>query len=284
MDRHYELETGGKFQWKNITEDPFLSRLSPHVYCAYRTELGPEWNRGFIRNHYDRLYFIESGEAMLWIEDEAIPLRPGHCYLIANNKPHRHECNSGVVIHWCHFDLAQDLVTDLFRDHPQKIEMQPEDTKAYQLAFESLEDSMDEIKPWNYFERQALLVQLLQPFMQQIASPSTGSMKCRRRLMPVLRYIHEHLEENIRIEQLAQSLGFHPEYFSRFFRKCLNESPKKYIMRCRIQRGQKLLCHTDLQVQQVGLRCGFPDAYHFSKTFRRMAGVSPSEYRYRYRH
>ena len=284
MDRHYEIETGGQFQWKNIPEDPLLSRIHWHVYCAYRTELGPEWVRGNICNHYDRLYFIESGEAMLWVGEEAIPLRPGYCYLIASNRLHRHNCNSKVVIHWCHFDLEQDPVTGFFRDHPEMIEMRPGDTNRYRSTFEALEDTMDATEPWSYFLRQSLLVQLLQPYLQQMASPSTGTMEGRRRLLPVLEFIDEHLAENIRIAQLAQSLGFHPEYFSRFFRRCLNEPPKKYIMRCRIQRAQKLLCQTDLQVQQVGLRCGFPDAYYFSKTFRKMTGASPSEYRNRYGH
>jgi hypothetical protein len=100
------LEKGGSYQWENIPEDPVMSRISVHVYCAYQKAYGKEWRRGLIRNHYDRLYFIESGEAVICTPELEVTLRPGCSYLIASNQLHRHFCTSAISIHWCHFQAA----------------------------------------------------------------------------------------------------------------------------------------------------------------------------------
>ena len=127
-------------KWENIPEDPVMSRISAHVYCAYRRELGKDWTRGFVRNHYDRLYFIESGEAEVSTPEQTIPLRTGCCYLIASNQLHRHSCASNVVIHWCHFQTVLDGSSDLFQEIEVPIEARPGNKAQYRKLFQSLED------------------------------------------------------------------------------------------------------------------------------------------------
>ena len=282
MTNPIHIEKSGKYKWENIPEDPVLSRISAHVYCAYRMEFGKEWTRGFLRNHYDRLYFIESGEAEVSTPEQTICLHPGSCYLIASNQLHRHSCTSNVVMHWCHFQTVLDGSSDLFQEIEVPIEARPGKTAPYQKLFESLEDTMQCRQAWCHLQRTALLLQLIQPHLK-LADPASRQLdEGRRRFLPVLTYIDTHLNDPIRIEDLAKLLGLNKEYFSRFFRRYFQLPPKQYILQKRIQSAQKMLCHTDVQIQEVGARCGFSDPYHFSKSFKNIAGIPPKEYRHLY--
>jgi AraC-like DNA-binding protein len=282
MQNQGNIEESGHYRWENIPEDPIMSRISVHVYCAYRMEFGREWRRGYIRTHYDRLYFVESGEATISTPEQEVVLRPGHCYLLGSNLLHRHSCSAGIILHWCHFQTLLDGSVDLFQEIDVPLEACPETASEYRDLFQSLEKTMDCRTACCHLLRSALLLQLIQPHLQLAAPASRQMAEERQRFLPVLKHIDTHLHETLRVTDLAGLLGLNPEYFSRFFRKYFRIPPKKYILQKRIQHAQKLLCQTALQVQEVGRRCGFPDPYHFSKTFRNTAGIPPSEYRQRY--
>ncbi|VGO18019.1 helix-turn-helix transcriptional regulator [Pontiella sulfatireligans] len=279
MEPINSIENSGRYQWKNISEDPLFSRISAHVFCAYRSELGKEWVRGFARNPYDRLYFVESGTAVIATPEQVFHLQKGCCYLIASNLLHRHACTSKVVIHWCHFQTLLDGASDLFQEIVIPMEACPAGRSAYLETFHSLEKTMDCHEPWCHLQRTSLLLQLIQPHLKTAKPPTSKAMEGRRRFFPVLKHIDEHLDETILVEDLARLMGLNKEYFSRFFHRHFHIPPKKYILQKRIQHAQKLLCHTGLQAQEIALRCGFNDPYHFSKSFKNVAGIPPSEYR-----
>jgi AraC family transcriptional regulator len=51
------------------------------------------------------------------------------------------------------------------------------------------------------------------------------------------------------------------------------------VIERRVERGKQMLRHTDLSILEIGLATGFADQSHFTKTFRRVAQVTPREYR-----
>ena len=277
------LEKGGSYQWENIPEDPVMSRISVHVYCAYEKAYGKEWRRGLIRNHYDRLYFVESGEAVVCTPEQEVTLRPGCSYLIASNQLHRHFCTSAISMHWCHFQAVLDGTSDLFQEFVVPMEARPKNPERYRATFKELEETMNCRQPWCHLLRASLLLQLIQPHLKQAEPALRNADETRRRFQPVLRHIDTHLNEDLRVEELAEQLGLNKEYFSRAFSRHFRIPPKKYILLKRIQSAQKLLCYSELQIQEIGARCGFPDPYHFSKIFKQIAGIPPSEYRRMYR-
>ncbi len=94
-----------------------------------------------------------------------------------------------------------------------------------------------------------------------------------------IRYMKEHYMENIDISSLADELGFHSSYLTRLFGKHAGVTPLKYLTEIRIREAQHLLLDTDLPICEVGARVGYPDQFHFSKTFRKATGMNPSAYR-----
>jgi AraC-like DNA-binding protein len=283
MSRAAVTEQAGHYRWKILPEDPIMSRVSIHVYCAYLGTFGKEWVRGFVRNHYDRLYYVESGTAVICTPEAEFRLRSGCCYLIPGGQLHRHSCDGKIVLHWCHFQAMLDGISDLFQELHVPLEARPRNPGRYRRTFAALAATMNCRQPRCHLQRAALLLQLIQPHLDLAGAVPRAAIEARERFHPVLRYIDEHLAGDIRIDELAALSALNKEYFSRAFSRHFHMPPKKYILRKRIRAAQRLLCSSDLQVQEAGIRCGFPDPYHFSKTFKHIAGISPAEYRRMYR-
>ncbi len=87
----------------------------------------------------------------------------------------------------------------------------------------------------------------------------------------------ERLEENHSLTSLAAEAGLSPFYFVRVFSELVGEPPHRYLLRVRLRRAAELL-RMGASVAEAALKSGFPDVNHFSKTFRRRFGTSPSRY------
>jgi len=99
------------------------------------------------------------------------------------------------------------------------------------------------------------------------------------RLKRVLEFISAHLSDEIRLETLASIAGMSPHHFGELFRRSTGVSPHQYVIGQRVERGKRMLRDTDLSILEIGLATGFADQSHFTKTFRRMARVTPRDYR-----
>ena len=92
-------------------------------------------------------------------------------------------------------------------------------------------------------------------------------------------YIDEYYIDNIDLNKLADDTGYTPEHFRLLFKKHFDTSPKKYIINKRMEFAQNLLKNTELPIQNVAEKCGYYDYKHFSATFIKVVGESPSSYR-----
>ena len=92
-------------------------------------------------------------------------------------------------------------------------------------------------------------------------------------------YIREHFQEEIDLGSLAQQLGFHSAYLTKLFNKYIGESPLRYLTGIRIQEAKRLLEETAYPISRIGEMVGYPNQFHFSKTFRRETGINPTAYR-----
>jgi len=94
-----------------------------------------------------------------------------------------------------------------------------------------------------------------------------------------VRYLTAHYAEPVSLLELAEQVSLHPSAFCRRFRALVGMPPMKYLEQLRMAEAERLLLNTDLHVQEIARRVGYPDPYHFSRVFRRSKGHSPSAYR-----
>ena len=78
---------------------------------------------------------------------------------------------------------------------------------------------------------------------------------------------------------MAEAQAVSAPYLSRLFHAYAGVSPSRYLTAYRMEQARKLLRDSNLSVGEIAERVGYPDPFHFSKTFRNTVGVSPSQFR-----
>lgn len=91
--------------------------------------------------------------------------------------------------------------------------------------------------------------------------------------------IEGNLYNNLSVRELATLSNLSLSSFKREFAKHYATSPAKYIRQQKLAKAAKLLKNTDLRISYICYDCGFIDLAHFSKTFQKSYGLTPSEYR-----
>jgi len=103
-----------------------------------------------------------------------------------------------------------------------------------------------------------------------------------KRLNRVLEFIEAHLQDEIRLEKLAEVACFSPFHFHRIFTALVGEPPAEFVRRLRLERAANLLLNNPLPpVTEIALSCGFSSSALFARLFRERFGQSPTEWRAR---
>jgi len=92
-------------------------------------------------------------------------------------------------------------------------------------------------------------------------------------------YLHDHLEENISLDDLAGVVGLSRSHFARRFKRATGMTPHRYVLDQRIARAQQMLRRTSAPLADVACRCGFADQSHMTRVFRTHVGTTPGRYR-----
>lgn len=98
-------------------------------------------------------------------------------------------------------------------------------------------------------------------------------------LLRVKHSLDEEPAKSITHELLAKQSGKHPVHLARAFRKEFGETVGGYQRRLRLQQAAELLLEGDTPLVEVALRCGFSSHSHFCRSFKRIHGLTPSEFR-----
>lgn len=104
----------------------------------------------------------------------------------------------------------------------------------------------------------------------QIVSPQVSSAIC---------YIKAHLAEKLTLQQVAEYVNINANYFSILFKKEMKINFVDYLTGLRLEKAKKLLTGTCLKSYEIALEVGFNNDAYFNRTFKKMLGLCPSEYR-----
>jgi AraC family transcriptional regulator len=99
------------------------------------------------------------------------------------------------------------------------------------------------------------------------------------RLRRIKEFVHAKMEDDLSLDEMAQSVGLSTAHFARMFRKSTHETPHQFVLRQRIERAKAMLRAPEARVLDVALACGFKTQQHFAQVFRDVCGINPTEYR-----
>ena len=103
----------------------------------------------------------------------------------------------------------------------------------------------------------------------------------QRRIREVQVFLAANLDRDVDLQAIAHEASLSPYYFTRQFTAMVGMPPYRYLISLRIARAAQLLRESDLTVTQILHRVGFHSPSHFTTTFRRHMGMSPTDYRRR---
>lgn len=95
----------------------------------------------------------------------------------------------------------------------------------------------------------------------------------------VMAYLHGHSQEAIRSRDLSELSGLSVSQFDRTFRKCFGTSPRQYLVRVRVEAACRKLARINQTITSIALETGFHDHAHFTRSFRAVMGLTPSQFR-----
>ncbi|MBD1852061.1 AraC family transcriptional regulator [Leptolyngbya sp. GB1-A1] len=101
----------------------------------------------------------------------------------------------------------------------------------------------------------------------------------RIQLQQVLNYIQTHLERDLSLAELAETLNLSPTYFASVFKQAIEVSPHQYVIQQRVERAKLMLSKTDLAISDIALQVGFSSQSHLTQQFKRLTGVTPKQIR-----
>jgi YesN/AraC family two-component response regulator len=196
--------------------------------------------------------------------------------------PHRImlEPHQTLTLQWCHFRSSYED-RELYRalKIPMSIQLEDEIERETSGLFERLFEQLGQDKLTSRLKIKATMLELISIYLDNTsivdnAAPTEDLQK----IDLVLKYIDDHLAENITVDNLAKQVFLHPNYFIVFFKGILGYSPIQYVNLRRMELAKGLLLQPDCNVSAVASKVGM-QIYYFSRMFKAHTGLTPSRYR-----
>jgi len=103
--------------------------------------------------------------------------------------------------------------------------------------------------------------------------------KAPRWLEQARELLHDQFSEHYSISEIANSVGVHPVHLVREFRKHYHQTVGEYLRRLRVEFACRKLSTSDMPLIEIALAAGFSQQSHFTKTFKKLTGLTPNQYR-----
>lgn len=95
-------------------------------------------------------------------------------------------------------------------------------------------------------------------------------------------FIQKNYGAKITLDMVSKEVGFSKTYFSKIFTEEAGENFTTYLTNVRIEKAKELLTKTEMKIYEVCEYTGYPNIEHFSRTFKKLVGVSPIQYKNKY--
>ena len=95
----------------------------------------------------------------------------------------------------------------------------------------------------------------------------------------ITRYIRENYMYDISMQELARTMNYSEPYFCKLFKQCFGQNFISYLTDYRVEEAKRRLKEPTANIKEIGRAVGYGDSNYFTKVFRRVTGISPTEYR-----
>lgn len=232
------------------------------------------------RNDY-YLFYITNGEVKVNSPDISKPMKPGDLIIFAPDKEFDYikVSDEDLIYYWVHFSghSAAEILKQSNINTNQVYSVGISETIS--SDFNNLFNVF--LNKDSFFDLDCAqkLYSILLSIGKCISNIDSGSKKTSAIINRTLTYIHEHLNENISVNTLAENEHISPSHFRLLFNTATGFSPQSYITLSKLNRASELLRQTDMSINEISEAVGYTDPHYFSRIYSKYFGTPPGKYR-----
>lgn len=257
------------YQFGYAQNDP-LSSYGPHIrshYLFHYVISGCGTLQATDENGTDHTYHIRSNQGFLIVPEQittytADEEHPWEYTWIEFDGMHAKEALmvSGLSINNPVYRSSEKIYSEKLKESMLYIAHHPNET------------------PFNLLSHLYMFVDCLMRSSASRTTPSSSGMS-KYYLEWAFSYIDQNFQNNITIGSIADSCKIHRNYLCKIFREHLGVSPQEFLITYRMNKAVQLLKTTSLSIKDIGNAVGYPNQLHFSRAFKNVYGISPSQWR-----
>lgn len=241
---------------------------------------------------------VDSGSGIYSTNNESYTMRPGDVFIFSSNEYHciTEVGNDGLGLTNLHFEprylwgnqsdsFSEENINICFYHSKNFKNRIPVNASFPIINYVNLIKAELTEKPAEYHLQvksllNLLLITLVRQFGYSDKNTSVSSLQFKN-IQHTLSYIDQHFTEKLSLTELAELAGMSPNYFSAFFKKISGVTLWDYISHKRIDMAARLIRRRDSgqNMLDIALLCGFNNTANFNKMFKRVTGMTPTEYK-----
>ncbi|WIY81784.1 AraC family transcriptional regulator [Propionimicrobium sp. PCR01-08-3] len=217
------------------------------------------------RNHVagDHLYRIESGEMMIFP-----PFVMHHSYGETDVRFKR------MVVYFAPEAVLVPEVAQRLNSQVSSYRVSGQVRRTIDRTLDELAHIQDVLGEFQREQMRLLITDLLINVVRQ--TPTNSRIERTERMTQVIRYLHDHHDEQLTLDRIASEFHISQYYLCREFKKLTHSTIMQYVNNVRIGRAQRLLNETGMSVTQISKQVGFANVTHFNRVFRQVTAMSPT--------
>ena len=246
--------------------------------CSKCYKYGPA-----VRDFY-LIHYVISGKGIYKVDDIKYCVNAGEAFLIYPDTICTYIADSAEPwqYSWVAFNGADAKrlveLTDFSLNRPvlqipKSVELEKKIEKIYSIANSSVESEIEMV---------GRLYLLWSALVNISKKPSSTSAHGNKHMKSALRFIHDNFSRSISVNDISKHVGISPSYLYRLFMKTQNISPSDYLTEYRIDHACVLLRTGKYIVGEVANSVGYEDQLYFSRSFKKIKGIPPSEYMHKH--
>lgn len=255
-----------------------LNKLQPEFLTVGAFDRGPEWNSSRVASPYNRLYFVESGRAIVHHGPRKTVLRGGRVYLLPIGPDYAFSCRKKLHKIYFHFRLDAVPGIDVFQNLGRVVSAPiPPEVSSKHLRLHLAEGTIEGHLRVAAMFQACLLALPLPPLGLDLPAKSVLA-----RYRPLFQHLAKWKYRELRLKPLGQGAGLSAGAYSIRFKRDLGLPFKVWLDRAFLHRMLPALFENDASVKQLARDFGFTDEFQFSRWFKNVSGFSPKMFRLRF--
>ncbi|MGN0292648.1 MAG: helix-turn-helix domain-containing protein [Lachnospiraceae bacterium] len=229
---------------------------------------------------YYLLFYTYNGYGYLEYEGRHYHLGEGDGFFIDGRKPHKFGCSSD---YWYHASAAVcgPTIPELYKNFAENGNpvFSQSITDSIPEGFEKLLCLYSIAEPYRDWQVSNNIGNMLTDLLVSSLSESSRTAATASTMRHLIRYMEKNYTEPISVEQLTKDFGISRSQLFREFKKYTGFAPNDYLIQVRINAAKRLLGSSAMSVAEVAYAVGFHNINNFTNMFKKITGMTPSEYR-----